>query len=137
MDVFTWSLPFVGEKGVKIIHLLWLFFYFKIKIFLLIISVTEMLVNVLNICSDDELVSEGEESIEDGEYFYFIYLLYFIMNSWSFSISSIPTPKKQTNKWNMKPFYLKKKWIDHDLFLFNLHTHLAKKELFKNNLSHF
>lgn len=72
MDVFTWSLPFVGEKGKRL-----LCFSLSKKLiirssnrFFIFRTVTEMLVNVLNICSDDELMSDGDDGLEEGNVHY-------------------------------------------------------------------
>ena len=68
MDVFTWSLPFVGEKGAFLAFLPLPFGLFAVviepKFKPLLVLVTEMLVNVLNICSDDELMSDNEDQGE-------------------------------------------------------------------------
>ena len=54
MDVFTWSLPFVGEKSV-------LPFFVVCERMLIPWTVTDMLVAVLNTCSKEELEELDEE----------------------------------------------------------------------------
>jgi serine/threonine-protein phosphatase 2B catalytic subunit len=46
--VFSWSLPFVGEKS-------------KIQVMAFLTLVTDMLISMLNICSKEELEEEEEE----------------------------------------------------------------------------
>ena len=55
MDVFTWSLPFVGEKSND-----FLLFVFRACQFLLLYTlVTDMMIAMLSICSKEELTDEG------------------------------------------------------------------------------
>jgi serine/threonine-protein phosphatase 2B catalytic subunit len=58
MDVFTWSLPFVGEKSACL-------FTRRLLSFMLIscFTVTDMLVAVLNTCTKEELEESDEDSL--------------------------------------------------------------------------
>ena len=73
MDVFTWSLPFVGEKGMLLFTYAlysftlglssFIYYYYYFPVYFLL--VTEMLVNVLNLRGgeeDDDMDLEEEES---------------------------------------------------------------------------
>lgn len=90
MDVFTWSLPFVGEKGAQI------FFYRPQNTCLIpveccyceenglsncLFAVTEMLVHILNICSDEELMQDEDDTFE-GVWRIFA-LLFVLVSSYS------------------------------------------------------
>ncbi len=67
MDVFTWSLPFVGEKGEGGNNARPNAEGYFECFFCCACAVTEMLVNILNICSDDELMSDGEDQETEGQ----------------------------------------------------------------------
>ena len=63
-----------SEKTFDRVHLtLWRLVYIDERFCIFVTVVTEMLVNVLNICSDDELMSETDDTLE-GE-FSFVVLL--------------------------------------------------------------
>ena len=69
MDVFSWSLPFVGEKSTLTYSLMIILYNF---LFCRPYSVTDMLLAILNICSKEELIEEAESA---GEYYLLVLLL--------------------------------------------------------------
>jgi len=55
MDAFTWSLPFVGTKS-KCCHI-----FHELRVIMIVSLVTEMLLAILSICSQEELDEPGSE----------------------------------------------------------------------------
>ncbi|CAB0040624.1 unnamed protein product [Trichogramma brassicae] len=69
-NVFDWSIPFVGEKGKKDAFLFYLFYFIENLNWLcechFLIIVTELLLGVLNICSDEEINQSQEDNSRLG-----------------------------------------------------------------------
>ena len=96
MDVFTWSLPFVGEKGTNV--------NFEAprqccRHAFLSCAVTEMLVNILNICSDDELGEEVEGGSADGTSITIMFIPFLLLcRSCRGTLTPAPDPTRFSNQ---------------------------------------
>lgn len=64
LNFFKWNID--TRWSIRSVHRKTCFTRNLMDDFALYLSVTEMLVNVLNICSDDELMSDGDDALEEG-----------------------------------------------------------------------